>query len=151
MDRNAPLAPGHPHQLPAVGALEVAVLLVVGPGPEAGPRAPHGPYNLKEAGVFPPPPLQVPGQGAVQAEQDERQHDQMQDHPACEQGDYVQHHIQRKQKYIKLVAALAARHEARDPTSDHQRSPPDRERFLGNITNITRTFELVNGITVNKM
>ena len=49
MDGDAPLAPGHPHLLAAVGALEIAVLPVVGAGAEGGPAPGDGADDLQEA------------------------------------------------------------------------------------------------------
>lgn len=125
MDGNAPLAPGDPHLLSAVGTFEVPVLLVMGPGLEAGPLAPHRPDDLQEADVFLAPPLQVPGQGAVQAQHNQYDGNKLQHKPAGEQENHIQHQIQRQQEYIELISAIAPRHEARQPTADHRRSPPN--------------------------
>ena len=129
MDGDAPLAPGHPHLLPAVGALEVAVLPVVGPGAEGAPPAQRRPDGLEEPGVLRPAAVQVPGQGAVQAGDHQDQRQQLKNQHPGEQEHHIENHIQGDEQQVQLVAPVAPGHKAGHIAADHGRSPPRETGF----------------------
>ena len=131
MDGDAPLAPGHPHLLAAVGALEVAVLAVLCPGAEGRPPALDGPDDLEKAGVFRPAAVQASGQGAEQADQQHHSAQQLKNQQTGEQKHDVKEKIQADKEQIQLVAPITPRHEADKPTADHGRSPPEKTGILG--------------------
>ena len=150
VDGDPPLSPGHPHHLPAVGALEVAVLLVVGPGAEGGPLPPQGADGLEKAAVLRPAPLQVPGQGAEQADGQHHRAQHLEGQQAGEQEHDVEQAVQQDQEQVELISSIASRHKAGQTAADHGRSPPG-ETEIRNIPMIARQFGRVNGVSVNKM
>ena len=77
MHRDAALSSGNPHLLSAVGALEVAVFLVLHPGAAGFKTSADRPNQLKKSGVFRPPAVDVAGEHPKEGDEQQHQHDEI--------------------------------------------------------------------------
>ena len=115
-----PLAAGDAQGLLAVGALEVAVLLIPGLGalqlqPAVGRSA-----QTEEFGVFGPAAVDLTAHHAEDGDKDAHQTQGGQPLHPGDDGRQPEHKVQDQQKIIQLIAAVAAVHQFLQKITNHK-------------------------------
>ena len=110
-DGDLALAPGDAEGLLAVGALEVAVLLVFGHGAAQLEPAVQRGGQLQELGIFGPAAVDLAAHHTDDGDKDAHQTHRGQDTHSGDDGQQPEHEIQDQQEMIQLIAAVAAVHQ----------------------------------------
>ena len=114
------LAPGDAQGLLAVGALEVAVVLVLGLGAlQLEPTVGRG-AQTQEPGVFRPAAVDLAAHHADDGDEDAHQTHRGQPLHPGHNGQQPEHKVQNQQKIIQLIAAVTAVHDTLQEISNHK-------------------------------
>lgn len=121
-DGDSSLAPGNPELLPAVGASEIAVLLVPVYGATQPQPGEGGTRYLHELPVFGGSLLQIAGEEAEDRGGQQKQREPVEDRDPDKEVHDIENNIECDQKEIQLVVSVAAHHEALQRIPNHKGS-----------------------------